>query len=388
MPKALIDCDAFFASCEQSKNPSLKGKSILVSGAPGTRSIVSSASYPAKRKGVKAGMSPAEALRLCPESLIVEGDFSLYSTYNKVMGNKLRTYGFPVEVSSIDEFYVDMDCSFDTASEILAGFADWVRSTLGITVSAGLAPTRTLAKLASEMKKPDGLTVLRPEELPDSISHLGVERLLGIGKVTSKQLKTRGIFRLGDLIRADKLVLDEISYSSETIKAVLSGALEGNPLEPDAPPKSISCRMTLPFDTIDDEMVRHCLNLICDHVSSRLRRQGMAAKRLSVTARYDDFSTSSLTRTFSRSFSSSYQVSELALPLWREHYGAGRPLRMLGICLSMLESSPEGAGQLPLLREDAARMSATFAIDRIRDRFGDAKLVMGSLLAVRNKSGR
>jgi len=388
MPKALVDCDAFFASCEQSRNPSLKGKSILVSGAPGTRSIVSSASYPAKVKGVRAGMSPAEALRLCPESIIVEGDFSLYSTYNRLMDSRLRTYGFPVEVSSIDEFYLDMDCSYDEAVKAIKDFASWVRSKLGITVSAGIAPTRTLAKLASEMRKPDGLTVLMPCGLPGSIAHLGVDSLLGVGKVTSSKLKAKGIKVLGDLLSADKMALEGTGYTRDSIRAVLAGTLEGNPAEPNSPPESISCRMTLPYDTTDEDLIFHCLNILCDLVSSRLRKQGLAANRVSVTARYEDYSTSSLTRSFDRSVSTAYHVSELAFPLWREHYNGGKKLRMLGIALSLLGSCPEGINQLPLLREDAAKLLVTRAIDRVRNRYGDAKLFMGSLLIVTKNPGR
>lgn len=386
MPKALIDCDAFFASCEQSKNPSLRGQSVLVSGAPGSRSIVSSASYPAKRKGIKAGMPPTEALKLCPQAIIVEGDFNLYVTFNKVMEGKLRSYGFPVEVSSIDEFYVDMYCSYEDAAALLNGFSEWVQAMLGITVSIGIAPTRTLAKLASEMDKPDGMTVLLPHELPGTITDLCVERLLGIGKSTSSFLRNKGIYTLGDLISADGRILSEIGFCTDTIEAVLKGNMEGNPEMAELPPKSISCRMTLPFDTSDDELIDHCLHLLCDHVSSRLRKEGMTASRLSVTARYEDFRTTTLTRSFSRSFSSAYHIAEFAIPLWYKHYATGEKLRMLGLCLSRLEMSSERNKQLPILKQDAARQLVMEAIDRIRHRFGDHKLVLGSSLALESKT--
>ncbi|HNZ08735.1 MAG TPA: DNA polymerase IV [Bacillota bacterium] len=385
MPKALIDCDAFFASCEQAKNPSLKGKMVLVSGPAGSRSVVSSASYEAKRQGVKAGMSPIEAERLCPGAVFLPGDFDLYITYNKMMETKLRSMGLDVEVSSIDEFYVDLGCKYAEAENLLRGFSAWVESELGITVSIGLAPTRTLAKLASEIVKPRGLTVLTPETLPDSISYLGVGRLLGIGKVTAAYLRSRGIHSLGSLLAAPDEVLSEFGYDHGTIRGVLCGECDIVDDGADMPPKSISSRMTLAYDTLEAEDIAHHLRFLCDHVSWRLRREGMCAKVLTVTARYNDFSTSTRSRTLPYYVSYAQQLAEFALPLWDAHYKKGRKLRLIGLGLSGLISASDGELQTSILPSDRAWQDMTRTVDEIRKRYGSRKLISGSYLMIDSK---
>lgn len=385
MPKALVDCDAFFASCEQAKNPSLKGKMVLVSGPAGSRSVVSSASYAAKKQGVKAGMSPMEAARLCPGAVFLPGDFDLYITYNKAMESKLRSMGLDVEVSSIDEFYVDFVGSYAEAEKSLRLFGGWVEQDLGITVSIGIAPTRTLAKLASEIVKPRGLTVLTPDRLPDSIVHLGVERLLGIGKVTAQYLRSRGVPTLGSLLSAPDKVLSEFGYDRDTIRAVLGGVCDIVDDEADMPPKSVSSRMTLAFDTDEKEDISHHLRFLCDHVSWRLRRECMCAKVMTVTARYDDFSTSTRSRTLPYYVSYAQQMVEFALPLWDAHFKKGSRLRLIGLGLSGLIPADAGVVETPILPGDRAWQDMSKTMDEIRKRYGSKKLFTGSYLMIDSK---
>lgn len=382
MPKVLIDCDAFFASCEQARNPSLKEKAVLVSGPTGTRSVVSSASYPAKTSGVKAGMSPYEASKLCKEAIFTSGDFAYYVSVNRMLELQLRSMGLHVETSSIDEFFVDIDATFEKAVHLMSDFAGWTSLNLGITVSIGIAPTRILAKLASEIVKPCGITTLRPEDLPGSILGYEANRLLGIGKATALHLSSQGIVTLGQLMRAPDEVLAQYGYDQSSIKALLSGNAEACDPVDDEPPKSISSRMTLNYDTLSDETMHHCMSLLCDHVCCRMGKEGLCAKVITVTARYDDFETHTLTKSIREPIACGYQAAEHAIPMWKKHYIKGRKLRLMGLALSGL-SSKTGLMQLPLLSKDKALVDLEEVAMSLRRRFGDQALKTASYLALK-----
>lgn len=377
MPKALIDCDAFFASCEQAKNPALSGLPVAVAGPPGSRSVVSSASYPAKRLGIKAGMAPEEAIRLCPEVVFVQGDFNHYFSVHKQMEAKLQSFGYAVEAFSIDEFYMDFPTSYQNAEEILKGFSSWVEEKIGISVSAGIAPNRTLAKLASEIHKPKGLTVLLPSDLPERLDDLKVGRLLGIGKVTSAYLMKRGIHTLGQLRRCPDTILNQIGYSSRYINALLSGTDEDSSFLLLDEAKSISCRMTLSFDTCSVEFILHCLRFLSDKVSSRMRKQKLRSRTVAVIIRYDDFSTLRRAATFKESIRTSYDAYDRAIPVFLRHYEPGRKVRLIGLELTGFERD-DAFVQPPILFEDIKRASLTLALDGIRSRHGNDSIRFAS----------
>lgn len=378
MPKALIDCDAFFASCEQAKNPSLAGKSLIIAGAPGTRSVVSSASYPAKRQGVKAGMSPSEAARICPEAIFLSGDFSYYASVHRLMGSKLEALGFAVESSSIDEFYVESTSSYEATVSELRKFAEWVEASIGISVSIGVAPTKILAKLASEIVKPKGLTVLRPDELPCCLDKFGVERLLGIGKATVYFLKSKGILTLGQLRASPEIVLKQLGLSQDSILRLLSGLDEDLIQLGEIPPKSISCRMTLPFDVSDKDTMLHCIHFLSDHVSSRMRKEGMCAKTITITIRYDDFETAQKSKTLCNNIVTGYEVAEFAMPLFESHWDRSRNVRLIGLGLSSLSMYEGSLRQVSLLPEELRKYNLTNALDRIRSRHGNKVISLAS----------
>lgn len=378
MPKALLDCDAFFASCEQARNPSLRGLPVLISGPPGTRSVVSSASYPAKRKGVKAGMPPEKALELCPDAVIVGGDFSYYVSVHRMMESRLRQMGLDVESSSIDEFYADFRGTYSEAESILKGYSSWVESSLGITVSAGIAPTRMLAKLASEIVKPRGLSVLLPEDLPEALDGFAVGRLLGIGKATASFLHLAGIRTLGQLRSAPIELLSQMGLDSRIIGAILSGTLEGTDQDSGLPPKSVSCRMTLPYDVNDQKSLEHCIFYLADRVSSRMRRHRQCARTLTVVLRDPNFVTIHRSVTLSRALYTGFEAAEQALSVFRGLYRSGAKSRLIGLCLSGLSSVEDGGLDLPLLPDDRKRLELTSAMDRIRKRYGDSSLSIAS----------
>lgn len=378
MPKALLDCDAFFASCEQARNPSLRGLPVLISGPVGTRSVVSSASYPAKRKGVKAGMPPEKALELCPGAIIVGGDFSYYLSVHRRMESRLIEMGLDVESSSIDEFYADFRGTYREAHDILAGYSSWVETALGITVSVGLAPTRVLAKLASEIVKPRGMSVLLPESLPAALDGLAVERLLGIGKATADFLHRAGIRTLGQLRQAPCEVLGQMGLDSKSIRAILAGESDSVDEDNGLTPKSVSCRMTLPYDVDDQKSLEHCIFYLADRVSSRMRRHKQCARKLTLILRSPDFVTVQRSVTLKRALYTGFESAEQALRVFRAHFTQGDRVRLIGLCLSGLSNIEDAGLDLPLLPEDRKRLDLTSAMDLIRSRYGDSSLSIAS----------
>lgn len=378
MPKALLDCDAFFASCEQARNPSLRGLPVLISGPPGSRSVVSSASYPAKRKGIKAGMPPEKALELCPNAIIVGGDFRYYLAVHRRMENRLIEMGLDVESSSIDEFYADFSGTYSEAREMLAGYSSWVESALGITVSVGLAPTRVLAKLASEIVKPSGLSVLLPEDLPEALDGFAVEKLLGIGKATSAFLHLSGIRTLGQLRHAPKEVLCQMGLDHSLIRSILSGTADSVEEDIQLPPKSFSCRMTLPYDVDDQQSLEHCIFYLADRVSSRMRRHKQCARTLTIILRAPDFTTINRSTTLKKAIYTGFESAEQALRVFRGIFSPGMRVRLIGFRLSSLSTLEEAGLDLPLLPADRKFLELTSAIDLIRSRYGDSALSIAS----------
>lgn len=323
-------------------------------------------------------MPPEKALELCPDAVIVGGDFSYYLSVHRMMESRLKDMGLDVESSSIDEFYADFSGTYSEARCILAGYSSWVESSLGITVSAGIAPTRMLAKLASEIVKPRGLSVLQPEDLPEALDSFAVERLLGIGKATASFLHLAGIRTLGQLRSAPREVLGQMGLDSRIISSILAGTLEGTDQDSGLPPKSVSCRMTLPYDVDDQKALEHCIFYLADRVSSRMRRHRQCARTITVVLRDPDFVTTHRSITLKRALYTGFESAEQALRVFRELYTHGSKSRLIGLCLSGLSSVEDAGLDLPLLPDDMKRLDLTSAMDQIRKRYGDSSLSIAS----------
>ncbi|HEX2954126.1 MAG TPA: DNA polymerase IV, partial [Bacillota bacterium] len=365
MPKMLIDCDAFFASCEQSKNPRLRGKKVMVAGDTERRSVITAASYEAKACGVKAGMPIQEARRLVPDGIFVVGDLNLYLDFNLKLFKQLLTYQQPVELYSIDEFYLDFRGDYEQAAQMARDFKEWVRRELKITVSAGIAPTKVYAKLASEMQKPDGLVVLRPEDIPAKVQHLSVRELFGVGAKTDEIFRRFGIRTIGDLRAYNPFNLEvELGVRGRWLyEAAMAQNDEIVKVTPD-PYKSMGNEMTLPEDTNDPDRIRAFLCFLSDTVAQRLRADGSVARTVHLHVRYSDFSGFYRSKTMVRPMNLAEQLLEGATILLEKHHKEKeRMIRLLGIGVSNLMRA-QGV-QLSLFPEDQRRLALAGALDQI-----------------------
>jgi len=364
-----LDMDAFFAAVEQRENPSLVGKPLLI-GHDGPRGVVATASYEARVYGCHSAQPMSVAKRLCPHAIVLPVRMNLYKRASDRMFAILDEFSPLVEPLSIDEAFLDL-----TGTERLLGdpravarrLKDRIRSDLGLTASVGLAPNKFLAKLASDIDKPDGLTVIRPEDIDRLLPPMPVTKLWGIGKVTAEKLKNLGVRTIGDLrARPERWVREFFGSEADRYYRLARGQ-DDRPVVPDSAAKSIGHEQTFEVDLADPAAVRRVLLGQVEHVAARLRRHGLLARGVSLKIRFGDFQTVSRSATLPAHTDATSDLWEAARGLFdRWEF---RPVRLIGVTAERLST---GLGQMALFtdaeRERQRRLDA--AADRINQKFG------------------
>lgn len=384
-----IDMNAFFASVEQAANPDLKGRPIVVVGSQ-QRTVILTASYEARAFGVRTGMMLHEARRLCPGVVMVPADNRKYTTTSRRIMAMMRDYTPLVEVFSIDEAWMDVTGSltwlYDNPERIAYQLKARIRHEFDITCSVGIAPNKLLAKVASEMKKPDGLTIIRPEEVGRTLERLPIKELCGIGRKTERQLNLMGIYTCGELGRCDEARLTrKFGIVGRRLKEMGQG-IDAAPVVPEEEAeevKSVGHSMTLRRDiTARGDILRYLLQL-SEMVGRRARRYGVAGKTIHVTVRYDDFTTFGRQASLPEPVNRSEDIYNGAVAIL-ESLELSRPIRLLGVRITNLCHRQE---QLPLFEEERKKAFMISAMDAINDRFGDFTVTYGSLLGNNEEKG-
>src|SRR3954447_12600692 len=289
-----VDMDAFYASVEQRDDPSLKGRPVAVGGQPGGRGVVAAASYEARAYGVRSAMSMARAVRLCPSLVIVRPEFQKYRTASTAVFSIFREVTPLVEPLSLDEAYLDV--TENAWGEMLATtvakrLKARIREATGLTASAGVAPNKFLAKVASGWKKPDGLTVISPDRVEPFLQQLPVDALWGVGPVTAEKLRARGIERLVDVRTADvQLLRDTVGSLADWLRQLANG-VDDRAVTPNREAKSSGSENTYPEDLTDIATIRTEIAEMASHAISWLERRQMLARTVTIKVRYDDFTT-------------------------------------------------------------------------------------------------
>jgi DNA polymerase-4 len=380
-----VDMDAFFVSVEEIFDPSLKGKPVVVGGKSDQRGVVSAASYAARKFGVHSAMPLRTAAKLCPHAIFVEGHPERYHEYSGKVYAVLQRFSPLVEMASVDEAYVDM-----TGTERLLGpplraahsLHEAMKAETGLNCSIGIATSKLVAKIASDQAKPNGILSVMPGVEARFLAPLEVRRVPGVGKVTEKNLHAIGIRRIGDLAE-----LDEADLESRFGKWAL--ALAGKAQGFDAggwfdseigdrdQPKSISHEHTFNSDTRDENQIDATIAHLAEKVGRRLREHGLYARTLQLKLRYSDFSTITRAHTLPAPTQIDIDLVESARRLVRDNWERSRPIRLLGVHAS---GFVEERGQLNLI--DGGRSErwrhALEATDKLRDRFGESAVSLGS----------
>jgi DNA polymerase-4 len=328
-----VDMDAFYASVEQRDDPSLRGKPLAVGGQPGSRGVVAAASYEARAFGVHSAMPMATAVRLCPPLVIVRPDFAKYKAASNAVFGIFREVTPLVEPLSLDEAYLDVteNAWGETLGTAVAKrLKQRIREDTGLTASAGVAPNKFLAKIASGWKKPDGLTVISPDRVEPFLQQLPVDALWGVGPVTAKKLRARGIERLVDVRGADlQLLRDTVGSLADWLRQLANG-VDDRPVVPNRETKSSGSENTYPEDLTDPETIRREIAEMASHAIAWLSRKELLARTVTIKVRYDDFST--ITR--SHSAPPTRDEADLiarAVRLVDKTDAGRRPVRLLGV---------------------------------------------------------
>jgi DNA polymerase-4 len=344
-----IDMDAFYASVEQRDNPSLRGKPLAVGGQPDRRGVVAAASYEARAFGVRSAMSMAKAVRLCPSLVIVPPDFARYRTASQAVFAIFREVTPLVEPLSLDEAYLDVTENAwgeRLATVVARRLKARIREETGLTASAGVAPNKFLAKIASGWKKPDGLTVISPERVEAFLQQLPVDALWGVGPVTAKKLRARGIARLVDVRAVAPEDLREAVGSLADWLRQLADGIDERPVVPNRAAKSSGSENTYPEDLTDPDVIRFEISEMAAHAARWLARKELDARTVTIKVRYSDFTT--ITRSHSAPPTrDEREIVGRAARLLEKTDAGRRPVRLLGVSVHNFVSQRQDEGRLP-----------------------------------------
>jgi DNA polymerase-4 len=389
----LVDMDAFFASVEQAHHPHLRGRPLIVCGDPSRRGVVTAASYEARPFGVRAGMPLAEAKRLCPHAEYVEGNPRKYVEKSLELLEMFLTVTPDVEPFSVDEAFLDLrrlpgrGQTMDSAREIGRELQSRILATHGLGASIGIGPNKLIAKMASGVQKPRGLTALTEEEFRGVFWPQEVRALWGVGPRMSEHLNALGIATVSALAHAPVALLEHhFGVVGEHLREAAWGR-DQTPLVPyheGVDPKSMGHEVTLPEDCRDPEFLEGTLLRLADQVARRLRGDGFKGRTVTVKLRDFRFRTITRQRAHATALDDHATIFEVARALWRENW-RGEPLRLLGVSVSALVHADEE--QLELFAGDERGRALQEALDRVRDKLGEASVVPAGSLAHRRALG-
>ncbi len=377
-----VDMDEFFAAVEKLDRPELRGVPLLVGGDPAKRGVVSTASYEARPFGCRSAMPMARAVRLCPQAVVLPVRMRRYAAVSEQVFAIFERFTPIIEPLSIDEAFLDVTGSrrlLGPPERIAREIRRAIRQELRLTASVGVAPNKFLAKLASDLNKPDGLTVITPDTLHATLDPLPIGKLWGVGPATAERLTALGAATIGDLRRLDgRLLRERLGEAGEHLARLARGQ-DDRPVTPDGQAKSIGQEQTFATDVADLDALRQVLADQADHVARRLRRARLRARTVTVKLRDGDFTTLTRSRTRGEPTDLSDDLRAMAaglLEVWARQ--AFAPLRLLGVTASGL--SPVAGRQLELFadpdRQKARRVDE--AMDAIKARFGTGSVRRGS----------
>ena len=373
-----VDMDAFFASVEQLDNPRLKDKPVIVGGNPKGRGVVSAASYKARKFGVHSAMPMAKAIRLCPDAIVLPVRMSRYVELSQQIHTIFQQFTPIIEPISLDEAFLDVTDSiplFESAEKIGREIKKTVANQIHLVASVGIASNKFLAKLASDLDKPDGFVIITRQNTQKILDPLPISKIWGVGKVTQKTLHAKGIHTIHQLRNYPLDSLRAIVGNYADTLLDLARGIDDRPVEPQTQAKSISTENTFAQDVDDKEILLDVLLEQTEEVAQKLRAAGLKTKTLSLKLRYADFRTITRAKTLTHPTNTTdtlWQTAKTIFEQWYAKYAA--PLRLIGFAASKLRS--ENAGQLELFTDtkEIKQKNLDKTIDKIRKKFGNNAL--------------
>jgi DNA polymerase-4 len=379
-----VDLDAFFASVEQLADPSIRGRPVVVGGLGG-RGVVAAASYEARRFGIHSAMPMARARRACPDAVFLSPRFDAYSAASKDVMAILRSVTPLVEPISMDEAFLDVRGArrlLGDGPTIAAKLRERIKAETGLTASVGVASTKMLAKIVSDLAKPDGMVVVEPGRELEILHPLPVERLWGVGPATQRRLARYGVVTIGDLAALpEATVVSTLGVAQGKHLHALAWNRDDRDVEPEREVKSIGHEETFPRDLHERAALEHEIVRLSDKVASRLRAAARVARTVQLKLRYSDFTTITRSRTLAEPTDLALELARTATVLLHD-VDLGTGIRLLGVSAQQLEPADAVQAALPLDataptgasdHDQRSRLERT--VDEVRDRYGDGAVV-------------
>lgn len=347
-----IDMDAFYASVEQRDFPEYRGKAIAVGGSPeGRGGVVATASYEARKFGVRSAMPSKKAQQLCPHLIFIAPRFDAYKAVSQQVRAIFARYTDLIEPLSLDEAYLDVTedkLGIGSALDIAAAIKKAIREELGLTASAGVSVNKFVAKIASDLKKPDGLTFIGPSKVEAFVSALAVEKFYGVGKVTAEKMKAMGLHTGADLKRLSEAELVQHFGKTGRFYYQIVRGIDDRPVEPNQETKSIGAEDTFPEDLLDTASMHPPLEALSANVERRLRKSGLKGRTVTLKIKYHDFRIITRSRSLGLPLDDAAAIASIVKELLDGVFEEGQRIRLLGVTVSNFGLRPGREAQLGL----------------------------------------
>lgn len=371
-----VDMDAFYAAIEQRDNPELKGKPVIVGGTIESRGVVSTASYEARKYGVHSAMAMTEAHRRCPDGVYLPVDMQKYRRVSRQLMEIFHRFTPDVEAISLDEAFLDLTGSqklFGPAEEIGMEIKRLIREKLQLTASVGLSYNKFLAKLASDMDKPDGFYRILPEELEEKVWPLPIRRMMGVGGKTSQMLEQMGVTTIGQLAKVNTGLLEHLLGKQGVVMHQVANGIDDRRVEPVRESKSVGRETTFPQDICEQYLLETILFTLADDVCHTLRISGLKGKTVSIKIRYPDFRSITRAVTLEQYTSSFEPVFAAVQDLMQHNYKDGTAVRLIGVTVSNLKKDDQIVEQQDLFQDATAQNrqnELNKVMDKINEKYG------------------
>jgi DNA polymerase IV len=381
-----VDMDAFYASIEQIDHPEYKGRPVIVGADPkggAGRGVVAACSYEARKFGVHSALPISRAWKLCPQGVYVRPRMKRYVEISGHIMEVFRRYTDLVEPLSIDEAFLDITGSialFGAPNQIARSIKREIREQTGLTASVGLAPNKFLAKIASDIRKPDGFMVLAENDVESFLKNLPISRLWGVGPKTEHRLHELGFRTIGELAASSRESLIRSLGSLGEHLYRLSRGQDERPVVANGEPKSISSETTFEEDTADLELLHRTILWLSDHVAERLRHDNYRARKVTLKLRYSSFSTHTKQQSLDKLIQTGEEIAAVARSLFGQ-FPLTQKIRLIGVAAGDLHREGADPNQLALFADPAnAKEKLSHTVDELKERFGIDAVRRGSQL--------
>ena len=380
-----IDADAFFASVEQGFNPLIRNKPVIVGGRADQRGVVHTASYEARDRGIRTGMALVRAKVLCPDAVFLKGDYDHYQAVSQIFQEVYLKYTPKVEFTSLDDAYLDLSGAvhlYPSVEWAAEAICEEVYRKTGVSLSVGIGSSKVIARIASDLKKPGGIVHVAPDQEKEFLAGLPVDSLPGIGRIAKERLVDLRIFRVGELARLPKIIVEQLFGKNGLKIWELANGIDERPVKRRIIPRQISRETSLEEDTSNTELVSGILQYLTERIAKKLREEELVCRTVSVKIGYSDFKRHARSLSMQHAVNDGHELFITASRVFDEIRLRRIRIRHIGIAVSNIEPLQH---QRFLFNEQSRRQSLNSAIDHIRGRFGFMALLPADTLELKHR---